>query len=51
MEVGYAWRQNGKVYWKKGINDIEAEYDFIKSLSLPIVIHFRVIAKEEFQMS
>lgn len=40
--AGIAWIKDGIVHWRKGIDDIEKHYNFIKKLPLPILIHFRL---------
>jgi hypothetical protein len=40
--AGVAWRENGRVRWKKGILDIEEVKALVKDLTLPFVVHFRI---------
>jgi hypothetical protein len=40
--AGVAWRENGYVYWEKGIQNIEAVQVLCKDLPLPFIVHFRI---------
>jgi hypothetical protein len=38
---GIAWREKGKVHWRKGLSE-EEMLDFVLTLPLPYVAHFRI---------
>lgn len=40
--AGVAWREGGRVHWKKGIMELGEVQDLIKKLPLPYVAHFRI---------
>lgn len=39
---GVAWREDGLVHWKKGIEDVETMKQLIAGLPVPFVAHFRI---------
>lgn len=39
--AGVAWIEGGMAHWQKGIDDPEAMHEFILTLPLPILVHFR----------
>ena len=40
--AGFAWRENGKVKWLKGIVDVDYCQQMVKDLPLPYIAHFRI---------
>lgn len=39
---GVAWREGGKVHWRKGLMTLEAMQDFLRRVTTPYIAHFRV---------